>query len=75
MKVNYSLNRKIQISDLYNKIKVIAVKFVEEEEAKIIASLIVKSEKMGVSSHGLHYFIHSVYPLLKQGYEPHALLQ
>ena len=31
--------------------------------------LIVKSEKMGVSSHGLHYFIHSVYPLLKQGYE------
>ena len=41
-------------------------KFLNDESAKILAKLIVRAEKMKILTHGIHYFVHSVQPLLKQ---------
>ncbi len=41
-------------------------KFLDIDSSKILAKLIVRAEKMKILTHGIHYFVHSVEPLLKQ---------
>ncbi len=41
-------------------------KFLNHESSKTLAKLIVRAEKMKILTHGIHYFVHSVQPLLKQ---------
>ena len=40
--------------------------FLDAASSKILAKLIVRAEKMKILTHGIHYFVHSVHPLLKQ---------
>ncbi len=40
--------------------------FLNTESSKILAKLIVRAEKMKILTHGIHYFVHSVHPLLKE---------
>jgi len=39
--------------------------YVNKLDSRIIADRITQSELMGVSSHGLHYFLHSIRPLVQ----------
>ena len=41
-------------------------KFLDTDSSKILAKLIVRAEKMKILTHGIHYFVHSVEPLLKK---------
>ena len=43
--------------------------------SKIIAKLIIRSEKMNILTHGLHYFVHSAEPHLANGLTKHKILQ
>lgn len=63
MKKNYtniSLSKLEKI--IFNKSK----EFLNSESSKILAKLIIRAEKMKILTHGIHYFVHSVQPLLKQ---------
>ena len=41
--------------------------YTDRYQSKIVAKLITRAERRGVTTHGLHYFIHSVLPLIKEG--------
>ena len=70
MKYNYKLNHKVKIDILKSKINNIAGKYLSQEESNILTKYIIRAEKMSVSTHGLHYFVHSIYPLLHKKQEP-----
>ena len=40
--------------------------FLDDASSKILAKLIVRAERMKILTHGIHYFVHSVKPLLNQ---------
>jgi LDH2 family malate/lactate/ureidoglycolate dehydrogenase len=59
---------KIKSSDLIKLIKHIVYKeTLNIEKAEIISKIIVLSELMSSETHGVHYFLRSVYPFLNQG--------
>ena len=58
--LDYEINRK----ELKDKILEICKKYKSDAESKIITKLIIRGEDMQVSTHGLHYFVHSIYPHL-----------
>ncbi len=62
----FSFNQDYEISSelLALKINTIVKKYLNQNEAIILTELLIRAEKMGVSTHGLHYFVHSVYPHL-----------
>ncbi len=64
---------KINSAELYQLITNISKRHTTSEESKIISKLIVRGEKMGVKTHGLHYFVHSIYPHLLKGYVAHEI--
>lgn len=59
--------KRFLVSDkvLYRKVKKIALQYTDEPHANLLADKIVLAEKMGVSTHGLHYFNYYVLPLLE----------
>ena len=52
---------------LENEIFNVCKQYTNEYQSKIVAKLITRAERKGVSTHGLHYFLHSVLPLIKEG--------
>lgn len=71
MSNNYHLDCKVEFELLKSKIFSLVTKYVDTaSEAEIITKLILRAEKMNVPTHGLHYFVHSVYPHLLKGYQP-----
>ena len=68
-----------------NKIIKVSTKILEKEiiekskkhvslrSSKIIAKLIIRSEKMNILTHGLHYFVHSIEPHLANGLTKHKI--
>jgi L-2-hydroxycarboxylate dehydrogenase (NAD+) len=61
---NYNQNFEVDLDILASKISSIIGKYLDKEETETITKLIIRAERMGVSTHGLHYFVHSIYPLL-----------
>ncbi len=57
---------KISTSKLEKAIFKKSNEFIDIHSSKIIAKLIVRAEKMKILTHGIHYFVHSIQPLLKQ---------
>ena len=57
----------LQKKILYDTIYQVCNRYIDDYQSTVVAELIVKAEMMGVSSHGLHYFLHSVLPLIKKG--------
>ncbi len=56
---------KIHPGELHDKIYTICCRKLAEKDSEIIARMIVDSERMGVQSHGLHYFLFSILPLIE----------
>lgn len=58
---------RISRQQLFLRIADICLRHVDGPHARCIAEKIVLAEAMGVETHGLHYFLHSVLPLLNEG--------
>ena len=67
MTQDFDQDYKISFKSLAFKINDIAKKYIHRVEANVLTKLLIRAEKMGVSTHGLHYFVHSVYPHLVKG--------
>ena len=52
---------------LYTAVYNTCLRYIDADDSRFIADKIVLAEKMGVASHGLHYFLHALLPLLKDG--------
>ena len=59
---------------LESKIINFCLKYTTLNNAKIISKIIVRAEKMEILTHGLHYFLHSVVPHLKNGMTEHHVI-
>lgn len=57
----------VSLSELVERIAEVSNRFTSEEQSNVIAEMIAKAESMGVASHGLHYFVYYILPLLEQG--------
>ncbi|MCA9402378.1 MAG: Ldh family oxidoreductase [Candidatus Omnitrophica bacterium] len=55
----------LQAADLHRLVRDVCRRTVSVTDADLIAAMIVQSEQMGVSSHGLHYFLHTIFPLVR----------
>jgi ureidoglycolate dehydrogenase (NAD+) len=66
MSQDFQLNYKVSIEQLSQKLVAITVRYMSLDDAKILVDYIVKAELMGVSTHGLHYFVHTIHPLLQK---------
>lgn len=60
-------HRYIQAEELHRQVRTVCRRKVSATDAELIARMIVQSEQMGVASHGLHYFVHTIYPLVHKG--------
>lgn len=67
MSQNFGSELNIKVDTLNQKIISISEKFLSREQSQILSKLIIRAELMGVSTHGIHYFNRSVYPLLSKG--------
>lgn len=52
---------------LHEKIYNTCLNYLNTDDSRFIAEKIVLAEKMGVTSHGLHYFLYALLPMLKDG--------
>jgi LDH2 family malate/lactate/ureidoglycolate dehydrogenase len=52
---------------LRERVKAVAGRHVDAEHAAFLADKVVLAERMGVPTHGLHYFLHSLLPHLSEG--------
>ena len=66
---------KILSKNLEKKIFDYCLKYTTINNAKIISKIIVRAEKMEILTHGLHYFLHSVIPHLKNGLIKHVVIK
>ena len=66
---------KVLTSKLEKKIIDFSLKYTSITNAKIISKIIVRAEKMEILTHGLHYFLHSVVPHLKNGMTNHVVVK
>jgi len=57
---------KISTSKLEKVIFKSSKKYLNSNSAKILSKLIVRAEKMRILTHGIHYYVHSIEPLLKE---------
>jgi len=57
----------VAVDELRARVTEICARHVQADEAAFIADKIVLAERMGVPTHGLHYFLHSILPHLKTG--------
>ena len=57
---------KISISKLERAVFKSSKKYLNSNSAKILSKLIVRAEKMRIFTHGIHYYVHSIEPLLKE---------
>ena len=64
---------KIPSSELEKKIIDFCLNYTSIGNAKIISKIIVRAEKMEILTHGLHYFLHSLVPHLKNGITNHVV--
>ena len=62
-------------STLEKKIINLSLKYTSLYKAKIISKIIVRAEKMEILTHGLHYFLHSVFPHLEKGITEQAVIK
>ena len=67
MTQNFNSKYKINVEKLSLKLISITNSFMGLDDAKILIKYIIRAELMGVSTHGLHYFVHTIYPILKRG--------
>ena len=67
MSRNFRLDYLIDKEVLSEKIFNICKLYRSTKESTLITNLIIRGEEMFVSTHGLHYFVHSIYPHLKKG--------
>ena len=63
---NYYKNYKVSSNDLESKLLEITRKYLDSNDSTLLVKLIIRTEKMNVPTHGLHYFVHSIYPLLEK---------
>ena len=66
---------KILTNKLEKKIINFSHRYTSISNAKIISKIIVRAEKMEILTHGLHYFLHSVVPHLKNGMTDHVVVK
>ncbi len=66
---------KISSNLLEKKIINISSKYTSLNNSKIISKIIVRAEKMEILTHGLHYFLHSIVPHLKNGLKKHLIIK
>ena len=66
---------KVLTNKLEKKIINFSLKYTSATNAKIISKIIVRAEKMEILTHGLHYFLHSVVPHLKNGMTDHVVVK
>ncbi len=66
---------KILSNKLESKITNYCLKYTTLNNAKIISKIIVRAEKMEILTHGLHYFLHSIAPHLKNGISKHHIVK
>lgn len=57
----------VAFTDLQTRIEASARRFVDAEHAAFLAEKLVLAERMGVPTHGLHYYLHSILPHLRDG--------
>lgn len=55
----------IRLDDLHAKVLEITKRYATDEQALLIADKIILAERMGVPTHGLHYFLGALLPHLK----------
>ncbi len=58
----------VERQDLQRAVQQAAAKHTSQAQAAIIAKLITQSDEMDATSHGLHYFLHAIHPLLRAGH-------
>lgn len=61
------MNKRIYVDQFRQAIATDCGRYVGKVDTRIIADMITRSELMGVSSHGLHYYLHSIRPLVETG--------
>ena len=61
---NYHQNYKVLCCDLEAKLLDITKQYLNPDDSALLVKLIMRTEKMNVPTHGLHYFVHSIYPHL-----------
>ncbi len=66
---------KVLTNNLEKKIINFSHRYTSIKNAKIISKIIVRAEKMEILTHGLHYFLHSVVPHLKNGMTDHVVVK
>ncbi len=66
---------KVLSIDLEKKVLNICLKYTSLDNSKIISKIIVRAEKMEILTHGLHYFLHSIVPHLKNGMTKHDVIK
>lgn len=66
---------KVLTNNLEKKIINFSHRYTSINNAKIISKIIVRAEKMEILTHGLHYFLHSVVPHLKNGMTDHVVVK
>ncbi len=59
------MNIRIDVDNFRQAIEKECLRYVSKLNSRVIADRITQSELMGVSSHGLHYFLHSIRPLVQ----------
>jgi LDH2 family malate/lactate/ureidoglycolate dehydrogenase len=57
----------VAFDDLEARIEASARRYVDAEHAAFLAEKLVLAERMGVPTHGLHYYLHSILPHLRDG--------
>lgn len=58
------MNKRVDVAQFRHAIEQECLRHIDKLNSRIIADRITQSEIMGVSSHGLHYFLHSIRPLV-----------
>lgn len=62
------MNKRVYVDDFRQAIEADCRLHVGKRDAHTIAGRITQSELMGVPSHGLHYYLHSIRPLVQDGH-------
>ena len=60
-------SERIPLDELGAAISAVSSRHVEPDHAALIAEKVVLAERMGVPTHGLHYFMQTLLPLLEAG--------
>jgi LDH2 family malate/lactate/ureidoglycolate dehydrogenase len=59
--------RRVSLVELRQRLTVVCLRHLEAANAEFVADKIVMAEQMGIPTHGLHYFLHSILPHLEEG--------